>query len=142
MTTRQSFSRLLGAAGLVFAVASQTGGALAGTSGGVAGIVRNSQDGTPIAGATVRISSPSQTVETKTDAKGHFIVFALQPDSYSVTAAKEGYNARSVTDYEVQADQTQQVDVQLSPSSGTDASAQPPGRGSVTHAIPRLQAPL
>jgi Carboxypeptidase regulatory-like domain len=136
MTTRQSFSRLLGAAGLVFAVASQTSGALAGTSGGVAGIVTNSQNGTPVAGATIRISSPSQTVTTKTDAKGHFIVFALQPDNYNVTAVKEGYDAHSVTGYEVQADQTQQVDVQLSPSSGTDASGQPPGRGSAIRAIP------
>jgi Carboxypeptidase regulatory-like domain len=136
MTTRQSFSRLLGAAGLVFAVASQTSGALAGTSGGVAGIVTNSQNGTPVANATVRISSPSQTVTTKTDSKGHFIVFALQPDSYNVTAVKEGYDAHSVTGYEVQADQTQQVDVQLSPSSGTDASGQPPGRGSAIRAIP------
>jgi len=136
MTTRQSFSRLLGAAGLVFAVASQTSGALAGTSGGVAGIVTDSQNGTPVANATVKISSPSQTVTTKTDAKGHFIVFALQPDNYNVTAVKEGYDAHSITGYEVQADQTQQVDVQLSPSSGTDASGQPPGRGSAIRAIP------
>lgn len=140
MTTRQSFSRLLGAAGLVFAVASQTSGALAGTSGGVAGIVTNSQNGTPVANATVRISSPSQTVTTKTDSKGHFIVFALQPDNYNVTAVKEGYDAHSITGYEVQADQTQQVDVQLSPSSGTDASGQPPGRGSAIRAIPTHSA--
>lgn len=140
MTTRHSFSRLLGAAGLLFAVASQTSGALAGTSGGVAGVVTNSQNGTPISDATVRISSPSQTITTKTDAKGHFIVFALQPDNYSVTAAKAGYDAHSVTGYEVQADQTQQIDVQLSPSSGSDASASPPGRGSATRAIPTRPA--
>ena len=136
MDKRQMFSRLLGAAGLIFAVASQTSGALAGTSGGVAGIVTDSKSGTPIAGATVRISSPSQTVTTKTDAKGHFIVFALQPDNYNVTAAKDGFDAHSITGYEVQADQTQQVDVQLSPASGTDASGQPPGRGSAIRAIP------
>jgi Carboxypeptidase regulatory-like domain len=140
MITRHSISRLLGAAGLLFAVASQTSGALAGTSGGIAGTVTNAQNGTPIAGAKLRISSPSQTVTTTTDSKGHFIVFALQPDNYNITAVKDGFNAHSVTGYEVQADQTQRIDVQLSPSSGTDASEQPPERGSAIRAIPTRPA--
>ena len=128
MTTPHLFPRLLGAATLLVAIASQTTGAFAGTSGGIAGIVTNSQTGTPVAGAKVRISSPSQTVTTTTDAKGHYIVFALQPDSYTLTAVKQGYDVGSFRDYEVQADQTQQVDMKLTPSSDADAAAPPPGR--------------
>ena len=127
MATHQ-FSRLLGAAALLVAIASQTTGAIAGTSGGIAGIVTNAQTGTPVAGAKVRISSPSQTVTTTTDSKGHYIVFALQPDSYTLTAVKPGYDIGSFRDYEVQADQTQQVDLKLSPASDADAAAPPPGR--------------
>jgi Carboxypeptidase regulatory-like domain len=69
----------------------------------------------------LKISSPSQTVNTTTDAHGHYIVFSLQPDEYTLTAAKDGYQTQSFPGDPVYADQTQRYDLQLSsgsPSAG------------------------
>jgi hypothetical protein len=76
----------------------------------------------------LRISSPSETVTTTTDARGHFIVFSLQPDDYTVTAVKDGYDARSVSGETVYADQTQRYDMQLNPATGSPASSPQPRR--------------
>jgi len=91
--------------------------ALAGTLGGINGKVTDAKTGAPVAGAQLRISSPSQTVTTTTDAHGHYIVLSLQPDTYTITAVKPGYSAQSVTGETVNADQTQQYDLELTPSS-------------------------
>jgi hypothetical protein len=105
--------------GLLAVLISQPSWALAGTSGNIAGIVRNEATGAPVAGARLQITSASQSVATVTDSHGHFIVFQLQPDDYTITAEKEGYDTRSVSGYSVFADETQQYDVKLNPSSGT-----------------------
>jgi hypothetical protein len=55
-------------------------------------------------------------VTTTTDALGHFIAFSLQPDNYTVTAEKQGYEPRSVSGYTVSADQVQQYDLLLTPA--------------------------
>ena len=93
--------------------------AQAGTLGGVAGTVTDAKTGAPLAGAQVRLSSDSQTVNVTTDSRGHYIVFSLQPDSYTITATKSGYDAVSITGETVEADQTQQYNVQLPPSAGS-----------------------
>jgi hypothetical protein len=113
--------RTLTLVGLLAAFAGQASWALAGTSGNIAGIVRDAKTGAPIAGVRMSISSGSQTVSTTTDGKGRFVVFALQPDQYTLTAQKTGYYARSLGGYEVFADQTQQYDLQLDP--GTDSTS-------------------
>lgn len=89
----------------------------AGTLGGIAGIVTDSKTGAPVAGAKVVISSPSQKVTTTTSANGHYIALSLPPDSYTVTIQKDGYSTQSFAGYAVQADQTQQYDLKLDPSS-------------------------
>ena len=110
----------LGTIGLLAAFASQGAWVLAGTSGGIAGVVTDANTGTPIPGVQLKISSPSETVTATTDAHGHYIVFSLQPDDYTVTAVKEGYDPRSVTGDTVYADQTQRYDMQLTPASSTN----------------------
>jgi hypothetical protein len=90
--------------------------ASAGTLGGINGKVTDSKTGAPIAGAQLRISSPSQVVNTTTDAHGHYVVFSLQPDTYTITAVKPGYTENKITGETVNADQTQEYDVQLTPS--------------------------
>ena len=70
--------------------------ALAGSLGGIAGTITDAGTGAPIPGVHLQISSPSQTATVTTDAKGHFIIFSLQPDDYTLTAVKEGYNTRAV----------------------------------------------
>jgi hypothetical protein len=92
----------------------------AGTLGGIAGTVTDAKTGAPIAGARVQISSPSEAITATTDAKGHYTALSLQPDNYTLTAVKDGYTAESLTGESVFADQTQQYDLQLTPSDTTN----------------------
>lgn len=115
MTKPSLFRHSLGVLGLLAAFLSQASWALAGTSGNIAGIVRDAKTGAPVAGVRMRISSGSETVNTTTDAHGRYVVFALQPDDYTLTTVKEGYSTESFTGYPVFADQTQQYDLQLDP---------------------------
>lgn len=110
--------------GLLVALGSQGGLALAGTSGGMAGTVTDSKTGAPIAGVRLRASSPSQAATTTTDAKGHYLFFSLQPDDYTITAVKDGYATQSISGESVYADQTQQYDLHLTP---VPAGSSPPG---------------
>ncbi len=114
-----SLGRPLAALGLLLAFASQSGTAFAGTSGGIAGIVTDAKTGAPIAGVSLQISSASQSVTVTTDARGHFIALALQPDDYTVTAVKTGYDTQSLAGYSVYADQTQLYDFSLHPAEGS-----------------------
>ncbi|MGH7738307.1 MAG: carboxypeptidase regulatory-like domain-containing protein, partial [Candidatus Tyrphobacter sp.] len=82
--------------------------ALAGTTGGIAGVV-NDDRGAPVADATVTAASPSQTATATTDAHGHFTFLVLRPDTYTITVEKDGYRTTSVAGETIQADQTQQV---------------------------------
>ncbi|HLJ84963.1 MAG TPA: carboxypeptidase-like regulatory domain-containing protein, partial [Candidatus Eremiobacteraceae bacterium] len=82
--------------------------ALAGTTGALNGSV-TLKDGTPLAGAKVTASSPSESVSTTTDSGGHFTFVSLQPDTYEVTASKDGYDTISQPGVSVFADNTQAV---------------------------------
>lgn len=115
------FQRTIIALGLLFAFAAPSL-ALAGTSGGIAGTVTDAKTGAPISGVHLRISSGSQMVNTTTDSRGHYIVFNLQPDNYTVTAVKDGYAPASVSGDAVYADQTQQYDMTLTPASAAPGS--------------------
>jgi hypothetical protein len=108
--------RSLCAFGLFFACVTPAGWVQAGTLGGIAGTVTDAATGNPIPGARLQISSPSQAVTATTDARGHFVAFSLQPDDYTITVEKSGYDTRSATGYAVSADQTQQYDISLTPS--------------------------
>lgn len=116
-----SLRRAFIALGALAAFAAPAAGAFAGTSGAIRGIVSDSTNGTPVAGVHLRISSPSQVVETTTDSHGHYVVFGLQPDDYTITAQKPGYDTQSFTGETVNADQTQVYDLKLttSPPSGS-----------------------
>ncbi|MBV8082278.1 MAG: TonB-dependent receptor, partial [Candidatus Eremiobacteraeota bacterium] len=63
---------------------------LAGTTGTMNGVVVIEQTGAPVAQAKVTASSISQTATTTTDNGGHFSFVSLIPDTYSLTATKEG----------------------------------------------------
>ncbi|MBV8332952.1 MAG: carboxypeptidase regulatory-like domain-containing protein, partial [Candidatus Eremiobacteraeota bacterium] len=76
---------------LLVAFVSQGTWALASTTGGLAGYVLDADTSAPIAGAQVTAASPSQTVTSTTDATGHFVFLTLSPDTYTVTANKNGY---------------------------------------------------
>jgi hypothetical protein len=108
------------ALGALVALAAPATSAFAGTSGAIRGIVSDSSNGTPIAGVHLRISSPSQAAEVTTDSHGHYVVFGLAPDDYTITAVKPGYAAQSFSGETVNADQTQVYDLKLTaaPPSG------------------------
>jgi Carboxypeptidase regulatory-like domain len=109
LSLRVSFAALA----LLLALASQSGWAVAGTSGGIAGIVTDSKTGAPVPDVKVKLTSPSQAATATTDAHGHYIVFSLQPDDYTLTLEKTGYVTKTLSGYSVYADQTQRYDLTL-----------------------------
>lgn len=109
--------RLLVLLGLLAAFMGQASWAAAGTLGGIGGIVSDAKSGAPIAGAVVKITSPSEALTVNTDAHGHYFALSLPPDDYTLTAQKDGYETTSLSGYSVNADQTQQYDLRLEPSS-------------------------
>ncbi|MBV9971971.1 MAG: TonB-dependent receptor [Candidatus Eremiobacteraeota bacterium] len=90
--------------------------AFAGTTGSLAGYVRDVATGAALAGATVTAVSPSQTASTTTDQSGHFVFLSLAPDTYTLTAQARAYQRLSVSGYAVFADQTQNVQLTLQKS--------------------------
>ncbi len=121
VSLRLSFATLA----LLVAFASQSAWALAGTSGGIAGIVTDSKTGAPVSDVKVKISSPSQAVNVTTDARGHYIVFSLQPDDYTLTLEKTGYVTKTLSGYSVYADQTQRYDLTLTQAPPQAPQSQP-----------------
>ncbi len=88
---------------------------LAGTTGALSGYVVGS-DGTRLAGAKVTATSPSETTTTATDANGHFVFVSLVPDTYTVTASKDGFDTTSQSGVTILADATQVVRINLNPT--------------------------
>ena len=100
---------------LLLAMLSQGTWALAGTTGSVNGSLTDSSTGKPVADATIVASSPSQTATTKTDASGRFGFISLAPDTYSVTANKDGFTPVSIGGVTVFADQAQNLALTTQP---------------------------
>lgn len=119
MIRLSAVSRSIAFGALLLASMSPAGWAQAGTLGNMQGTVRDAATGAPVAGVHLEIASKSQVVDVTTDARGHFVVFSLQPDNYTLTAEKAGYDSRSVSGYDIFADQTQVYDLQLTPASGS-----------------------
>ncbi len=88
---------------------------LAGTTGSVAGKVTD-QSGNGVSGAKVTASAPGQTVSVTSGANGFYSILNLSPDTYTVTASKDGYDTSSVFGVTVTADQSTSADVKLSQS--------------------------
>lgn len=106
---------------LLVAFVCQETWALAGVTGGITGTVIDADSSAPIAGVQVIASSPSQTATTTTDAAGHFGFLTLAPDTYTVTASKEGYQSTSVPGQTVFADTVQTAMVRMPKSLKTIA---------------------
>jgi uncharacterized protein YfaS (alpha-2-macroglobulin family) len=121
MIRLSTLPRWLSVLGLLAVFASQTNAVSAGTLGGISGVITDARTGAPLAGVRLQITSPSQTMTTTTDAHGHYVVLSLQPDDYTVTAQKSGYDTKTFAGYSVFADQTQLYDFQLDP--GAPASS-------------------
>ncbi len=85
---------------------------LAGTTGGIAGSVVDASTNSPVTGARVTATSPSQSATTTTDASGRFSFISLNPDTYTIAVAEtSARDAASTSGVTVQADQTVNVNI-------------------------------
>jgi Carboxypeptidase regulatory-like domain/TonB dependent receptor/TonB-dependent Receptor Plug Domain len=112
MNNRRAFRRVVVALVLLLAFLSQGTWTLAGTTGGMSGQVSDDK-GAPVAGAAIRASSPQQTALVVTDAGGHFAFLNLAPDTYTITATKDGYTPVTYPGNTVFADQNVTLAVQM-----------------------------
>jgi hypothetical protein len=99
---------------VVVAVLFQETWALAGTTGGISGVVTD-EKGAPVADAAVRAESASETASTRTDHSGHFVFLSLAPDTYNISIEKDNYSPLSVAGVTVFADQEQTLAFHLQP---------------------------
>ena len=81
-------------------------GARAGTTGTLRGRVIDAATQAAVAGAVVTALSPSQSAQTVSDAAGNFSFISLSPDTYTVSAAKSGYDPQSQPGIMILADQS------------------------------------
>jgi hypothetical protein len=88
-------------------------GARAGTTGTLRGRVLDAATHAPIAGAVVSAVSPSQAAQSVSDAAGEFSFISLQPDTYTVSATKAGYEPQSQAGITIVADQSASVALSL-----------------------------
>lgn len=88
----------------------------AGTTGSISGTIVDAKTNRPVAGVVVQVASPSQTAKTTTDASGKFTFISLAPDTYVVSAEKNGYEAAAQSGVSVFADQLQTLDFRLQPA--------------------------
>src|SRR5579863_576960 len=105
--------RSVAAAAMVLAFIGQETWALAGTTGGLSGVVTDDR-GAGVAGAIVKVASSSENASATTDASGHFAFISLVPDTYTVSVEKSGYTAGSLPGVSVFADQTETINPRLS----------------------------
>ncbi|MBV9409270.1 MAG: TonB-dependent receptor [Candidatus Eremiobacteraeota bacterium] len=85
---------------------------LAGTTGAIAGSVVDASTNSPVSGARVTATSPSQSATTTTDASGRFSFISLNPDTYTISVAEtSARDAASTSGVTVQADQTVNVNI-------------------------------
>ncbi len=107
---RRSLARTLTAVLVLFAMLIQGSWALAGTTGGISGVLTDSA-GTSVSGARVSATSPSQQATVTTDTSGRFQFVSLAPDTYTLSFEKQGYQTGSQPGITVQADQSVTVNL-------------------------------
>jgi hypothetical protein len=112
MNNRRTLRQVVVALVLLVAFLCQGTWALAGTTGGLSGQVTGDK-GAPVAGAAVKVTSASQTAVVTTDAGGRFNFLSLAPDTYTVTATKDGYAPSSYPGVVVFADQGLNLQISL-----------------------------
>jgi Carboxypeptidase regulatory-like domain len=89
--------------------------ALAVTTGALSGYIR-AQGGAGLANAKVTVTAPSESSNTTTDTAGHYVFVSLIPDTYTITASKDGYTTLSQPGVTVIAGNTQTVSLVLQPA--------------------------
>ena len=106
---------------------------IAGTTGTLRGRIVDSTTQAPIAGAVVTAASPSQTAQSVSDASGAFSFISLQPDTYTVSATKSGYEPQSQPGISIVADQSATVTLALQKALRTIARTTSRSSASLVH---------
>lgn len=86
--------------------------ASAGTTGKIAGQVKDEQTGEPLIGTNVFVEGT--TLGAVTDLDGYFVILNVPPGKYAVVASAVGYGKKRVTDVAVNIDLTTKMDFKLS----------------------------
>ncbi len=115
MLKRRFMHPLVAVIVLVSLLLQGTSSVLAGTTGSLTGTITDSKTGAALAQAKVTATSPSQTVSTTTDNGGHFTFASLAPDTYTVSAEKQGYDPISQSGVNIFADASQSLALSLHP---------------------------
>ncbi len=130
---RHIFRRTATAFAVISLVLGQVTWALAGTTGGITGTVTDTT-GSPIAGASVKVVSASQSGTSATDAAGRFNFLSLAPDTYSVSIEKEGYQPVSYAGVTVFADNNLTLSFRMEKALKTIAKVSATSAGSLVKA--------
>jgi len=107
------FRRVWASLGMAFVVLLTESASLAGTTGALSGRVVDSVSLAPLSGVSITVTSPSQNENAVSDAAGRFSFVSLAPDTYVVTAKKDGFDTAALPGVTVFADQTQRITVDL-----------------------------
>lgn len=84
---------------------------LAGTTGKIAGEIKDAQTGEPIIGANVTIEGTTFGAATNTD--GYYVILNIPPGTYTVVASAIGYQRKVIGGVSVSVDLTSKIDVQM-----------------------------
>ncbi len=85
----------------------------AGTTGTINGRITDAKSGSPVAGVIVNAVAPTGSYRATTDNNGFFALTGVQPDSYTISFEKAGFQPRSTTGVTVSADQVADVTTRL-----------------------------
>ncbi|MEW6511439.1 MAG: TonB-dependent receptor [Bacteroidota bacterium] len=83
----------------------------AGTTGKIAGWVRDAENGEPLVGASVMIEGTAMGAST--DINGNYTIISVPPGTYTVTASGVGYQKKRFLNVKVSVDFTTRLDVTL-----------------------------
>ena len=86
--------------------------AFAGTTGKIAGTVKDKKTGEPLIGANIRLEGTSYGAATNVD--GNYFIINLPPGIYTVVASMVGYTTERIENVRVSIDLTTTIDVALS----------------------------
>jgi hypothetical protein len=91
-----------------------TSNVLAGTKGKIAGIVTDQETGEPLPGANVILENTTKGASS--DENGYFYILNVQPGTYSIKASVIGYEIMTVSNLNILADRTTNVNFVLRPT--------------------------
>jgi len=108
-------TRLIVGALLAMALFFNTVGTLfaAGTTGTINGHITDSKTGAPVAGVTVSAVAPTGSYRATTDNNGFFAIAGVQPDTYTISFQKQGFQPQSTQGVTVSADQVSDMTQRL-----------------------------